>query len=196
MTEKERAYLDQLVDLKKTGLPGSVLGAAAENYVRWYFKNERLRHRYRIVTPRKKLGNVIDTYGKNRLDLTVVDLEDQDSMYCVSVKNERDAIENRSKWIGDVIAMSKAHGGKPWLIASFITADGIRACEEQGVRCTAIGARIKPAETSDGRLTGVLIRKLRPILGVEPWRTVFIDRIKSADFDEDFMSRLDTARTV
>jgi hypothetical protein len=95
--------------------------------------------------------------------------------YAVSVKNERQSLEARAKWIGECIKMAKAHGAKPRIISSFATEAGIESCKSQGVRCTVIGARIAP-ETFEWKSKSIkkLMPKFYPILGGEPYPYVCI----------------------
>jgi hypothetical protein len=182
-TDEELTVLHALVTLAREVLPVRVLGEVGELFVRACFVKTK---RYTQITQADRLGNVRAKPGTNRLDLMVAD---NGELFAVSVKNRHEVMRRRSAWIGECIEMAKAHNARPWLIPSFATAEAIDACRAQGVRCTPIGSRIAPARDRQGRSMKVLLRKLYPIHGGEPFMLMGTQRLPRGE-GEAFTQRL------
>jgi hypothetical protein len=114
---------------------------------------------------------------ENQVDVMVTDTANGQK-YAVSVKNQRQFLKARSKWIRECVKMAKAHGARPWIVTSFATEDGIKSCGEQGVRCSVIGARIAP-ETYYWRSKSMrkLMPTFYPVVGGEPYDYIGEQRI-------------------
>lgn len=182
-TDDELSQLHRLVRLGRDALPIHLLGEVGELFVRACFVKTK---RYTQITQVDRLGNVRAKPGTNRLDLMVAD---NGELFAVSVKNRHEVMRRRSTWIRECIDMAKAHNARPWLIPSFATAEAIDACTAQGVRCTPIGARIAPATDRQGRSMKVLLRKLYPIHGGEPFMLMGTQRLPKGE-GEAFIQRL------
>lgn len=184
-SDDELNALLALVTLDREVLPIHVLGEYGETFVRACFvKTDRYTH----ITQIRHLGYVIAAAGTNRLDLMVFDTVTGER-YAVSVKNQREVMGRRSPWIKDCIDMAAAHNARPWLIPSFATPEAVEACKAQGVRCTPIGARIAPAKDAQGRSMKVLLRKLYPVHGGEPFMRMGAERLPNGE-GQEFIERL------
>lgn len=106
------------MSLWKTTLSNAKLGEAGERFVRACFVKSG---RYRQITREQRLGNVVSSPGKNRLDLMVLDTANG-KRYAVSVKNQREFLQKRRpNWIEGCIKMAAAHNALPWIVPSFAT---------------------------------------------------------------------------
>jgi hypothetical protein len=172
--DAELAALLDLIRKNRSVLSIGVLRSAGERYVRACFVRSK---RYSNITKPDALGYEVTGPRDNQVDVMVSDTANG-QRYAVSVKNQREFLEARSKWIGECIKMAKAHGARPWIITSFATDAGTESCTKQGVRCTVIGARIAP-ETYDERSKPMkkLLPKFYPILGGEPYVCIGEQRI-------------------
>lgn len=166
--------LSELVRLHRRVLGADVLRGAGERYVRACFiKAER----YARITQQERLGYVSTGKRQNQVDIMVTDkLNGQ--RYAVSVKNQREFLGARSEWIRECIQMAEAHKARPWIVASFATPKGLKACARQKVRVTVMGARIAPSAYSwRSKSMKKLITKFYPIVGGEPYLYIGEQRV-------------------
>ncbi len=205
-TRTELRYLLALCDERSATLTKDLLKRAGERYVRARLID--IGH-YTQVTREAHLGSVFDGRGKNPIDLAATD-KTTGIRYAISVKNQREWLNavgskkdqaehtdddqelvrvddceehgHGGRVIDDALKRAKAHGLQPWLFVPFALDSAKARCKRGGVRLTTMGMQVVPATTPDHQRIEAVIARLRPVLGVQPYR-ILMARAERTNFE-------------
>jgi hypothetical protein len=177
--------LSALYRERNRALSSETLKIAGERYVRAAMIQTG---RYERVTQESRLGRLVNSEGDHALDILATDRK-TGTRVGVSVKNTGAWMFGGNPAFADVYTKAyTGHNVAPKIVASFISNDGSKRCERDGISHAMLGAQIVPAEI-DKRPTRYVIDDLRPVLGPRPYRFV-PERAGRAEFPADLLARL------
>lgn len=177
-TAAEMGFLRQLCDDQRTTLTNKIIGDAGERYVRAWLKSTE---QFTELTPVHDLGHVRTPEGDHAIDVAATDRVSGDR-YAISVKNWRSWIKPDDPLLKDVVKKAAGHSRRPWLVSGFAFEETIIRCRESGIRLTLLGCQIVPATLPNGKRTVAAIKRLRPVVGPQPYRLLLESRNLRSSF--------------
>lgn len=180
-TKTELNVLTRMLHEVRVHMSPQRLGDVAESYVYGILR----RSGAYTLPQRRKIGELRDGAGKNKIDILAVRKWDGKKI-AISIKNERSFLTPGHTAFPELIEMAKAHNAWGWLIAAHMTHEATIHAATHGIRCTRLGRQILPLMTTGRKNMRVAVEGLRHVIGPAPFEYVPMNRLPpSAEWAHD-----------